>query len=61
MFKSAKTHWVWTPLSESLHPDRRAGKQVYDHYKSTVPRSWYDKGYVVDAEDYEKPGQQELF
>jgi len=58
MNKVAKTHWVWTELTESLHPDRKAGTPVYEHYRQYVPRLWYEKGYVVDAEDCE--GQVEL-
>ena len=58
MNKVAKTHWVWTDLAESLHPDRKAGTPVYEHYRHYVPRSWHDKGYVIDAEDCE--GQVEL-
>jgi hypothetical protein len=57
MFKSAKTHWVWTPLTESLHPDRKAGKPVFEPFKKTIPRSWHEKGYVVDSEEYDTPGQ----
>ena len=58
MFKAAKTEWVWTELTESLHPDRKAGEPVYDHYRKTVHRSWVEKGYVVDASEIE--GQHAL-
>lgn len=54
MFATAKTHWVWTKLTESIHPSRIAGDPVYQHYRNKVYRSWVDKGYVVDASEYEE-------
>ncbi|UVI31191.1 hypothetical protein [Paenibacillus spongiae] len=49
MFKQTKSHWVWTELTQSLHPDRVAGQPVYEAYRTTVPLSWYEKGYVREA------------
>ena len=51
MFKTAKTHWVWTALTESLHPDRKEGQPVYEHYIKTVPLSWVEKGYVQEGKE----------
>jgi hypothetical protein len=56
VFKTTETQWLWTSLSETMHPDRKAGEPVYEHYRNTVPLSWYEKGYVKEDE-----GQIDLF
>jgi len=48
--------WVWTELTESLKPERKAGESVpteclIEGHTAWVPRqSWVDKGYVERTE-----------
>ncbi|WP_127580890.1 hypothetical protein [Paenibacillus koleovorans] len=58
-------HWVWTDLTESLrgikYPEtdiRLSGQPVHEHYLTTCPLSWVEKGYVREAQI---DGQLELF
>ena len=45
-------HWVWTKLTETIHPDRKAGTPVHKSYlikgrNEYFPYpSWIEKGYV---------------
>lgn len=51
--------WIWTALTESLHPDRKAGDPVplgylmEGHSEYYPYRSWIEKGYVERKD--EKP------
>ena len=48
--------WVWTELTESIHPDRKAGTPVHlgylmKGYKEYYPyNEWIKKGYVERIE-----------
>lgn len=61
MFKSTKTHWLWTAVAEAkwkqhnIEP-RRSGQMLMERdttgtwvKRITVPQSWVDKGYVQEA------------
>lgn len=59
---TAKTFWVWTELTESLHPERKAGTKVWSIHEKTAPRSWFDKGFIREAAEEELPeGQTTIF
>ncbi|SFF22780.1 hypothetical protein SAMN04487969_11945 [Paenibacillus algorifonticola] len=59
MNKSTVTYWMWTELAERLSAERgihrKSGDTVMESHEGrlvrrlTVPRSWVDKGYVVEA------------
>lgn len=52
----AKTYFVWTEKGIIPHPEeRQIGQQVYEYYCTCCPRSWVEKGYVVDSTDYPPP------
>lgn len=56
------TMWLWTELTESMHPTRLAGTPVYEIYRQKVPSTWLEKGYVREARPEEMPeGQTDLF
>ncbi|MNH78588.1 hypothetical protein D3C73_308950 [compost metagenome] len=62
MKATAKTFLVWTELTESLHPTRKAGTKVYAIYETAAPKSWVEKGYIRDAEEEDMDeGQVDLF
>lgn len=50
-----KNNWIWTELTESLKPERKAGDPVPEGYmiqgyKEWVPySSWVSKGYVEEV------------
>jgi hypothetical protein len=60
MFKSTKLHWIWTDHAEKVSKElgitRKAGDTVMERNndgeyvkRQTVPLSWVEKGYVVEA------------
>jgi hypothetical protein len=46
--------WVWTKLTESIHPERKAGDTlgVYEVH-GTVPQYWVEKGWVEQKPENE--------
>jgi hypothetical protein len=38
--------WVWTPLTESIYPDRKAGEPVWERLRCSIYKSWADNGWV---------------
>lgn len=66
MFQNPKTYWVWSKYTESINntgkfPDTRiAGEEVPavrlfgGMEKGSCPKSWVNKGYVVDATEFIK-------
>ena len=42
--------WVWTPLTESIYPDRKAGEPVWERLRCSIYKSWADNGWVEQKE-----------
>lgn len=59
---TAEKFWVWTELTESKHPDRKAGEKVYRNYEHQAPLLWLEKGYIREAQEVDMPeGQTDIF
>jgi len=42
--------WVWTSLTESIYPDRKAGEPVWERLRCSIYKSWADNGWVEQKE-----------
>ncbi len=56
--RTAKTHWAWTELTESLRgiaysadQERRAGQPVWEMYRKTCPALWVEMGWAREADE----------
>lgn len=55
--------WVWTKkgverwrqvvkergLDPRYAEERRVGEPVYEHFRKTAPRSWYERGFIEEG------------
>lgn len=59
---TANTFFCWTDKAEKENPQRsKAGDPIWPHYKHSAPAKWLEDGLIIDASEFKREGQVDLF